>query len=725
MVKRNILFGLFLLFQSVVSAQKDIREKVILITDTETYLTGEVIRFSSFVISDLTSKSTSLSSVLYVELLDQENNPHFQTKIKLENGRGYGEFFLPTTLPTGIYSIVGYTRWMKNFDDFFQKEIAIINPFERNNSPKSTGEPSIKLWPEGGNLTIGSPTKVVYQKVKGSDTNSFNARIVDSEGQVVVNLDQEDTGVFLFTAAPDMDYQIIIEKPSGEFVFQPFLKANEAPGLIVKIKEDRVQVHVSGNQSSDWRGEVAIYNSNKVFTKSEVFIGDQINQQISVQGLVNVLLTKDGEEVAERVVYMGTLEPEKTANELGKYGIREKLSIDLALPKGSYTIATRLAYDFDFISGTNINKDLLLEDLARPIFSTLDLNDALIANNFRHNIPTNGGFTHLPEYRGELLSGSFLDSLGKPLSNRGVTFSIPGDFLQIKAAQTDGNGDFTINFDTPPKKSAGYLQILDYPGTPVLEIEEKFHSPQIKRESTIRLDSLTAEKIAQRSIHNQLENVYFQQKEDSTIEVPTWLTPFDDFHGVYVFDDYNRFPTLEDHFSEYILKARVRKRSGRKEFIVLPDYVRFEDSRDPLILFDGVPISAENALSFNPYKVYSVGILNKRFYLGPMILDGIIDIRTFHGALDDLKLDQNTIKIDMPNYQLAKKIYEPAYSKQPSKLPDYRELLFWDPIRSVSKDESTDLEFYTSDVKGDYIIKIDGITNDGETYTLRKVFTVN
>ena len=71
-----------------------------------------------------------LSRVAFIELLNNRNMPILRKKVLLENGTGEGEFVLPTYLGSGIYTLLTYTNWLKNFGEksFHSQRIVIINP---------------------------------------------------------------------------------------------------------------------------------------------------------------------------------------------------------------------------------------------------------------------------------------------------------------------------------------------------------------------------------------------------------------------------------------------------------------------------------------------------------------------------------------------------------------------------------------------------------------------
>ena len=108
-------------------------EEIYVKPDKNFYVSGEFLRFSIFCFESRTRQPSSLSKVAYLELLDTDQKSVIQTKIFLDNGKGYGEVFIPSNFESGNYLLRCYTRWMKNYraDLYFQSIVQIINPFKK------------------------------------------------------------------------------------------------------------------------------------------------------------------------------------------------------------------------------------------------------------------------------------------------------------------------------------------------------------------------------------------------------------------------------------------------------------------------------------------------------------------------------------------------------------------------------------------------------------------
>lgn len=102
-------------------------EKVYVQLDKPFYKPGEDVWFNVFVLNSNTHKPTSVSDVLYVELVDPKGNVASKLDLVIREGTAHGDFALQPSAPGGIYQIRAYTTWMKNFgkENFFKKDIQV------------------------------------------------------------------------------------------------------------------------------------------------------------------------------------------------------------------------------------------------------------------------------------------------------------------------------------------------------------------------------------------------------------------------------------------------------------------------------------------------------------------------------------------------------------------------------------------------------------------------
>ena len=91
---------------------------------------------------------------------------------------------------------------------------------------------------------------------------------------------------------------------------------------------------------------------------------------------------------------------------------------------------------------------------------------------------------------------------------------------------------------------------------------------------------------------------------------------------------------------------------------------------------------------------------------------------TYKGDLAGFPLDTRLLKLDYDGLQRQREFYAPRYDRPAnattSRLPDARTLLYWNPSLKIGAPGKTQLDFYTSDQTGTYVVEVNGLTNDGQ-----------
>lgn len=115
------------------------KENMQLSINSNLLLAGELLQYKAHNLNIANRKST-LSKVVYVSMRNENDSVVFSHKLKLENGTANGDFFIPSSLKTGVYRFIGYTNFSRNNsqDAFVEKSIYVINSFVK--SEKITGK---------------------------------------------------------------------------------------------------------------------------------------------------------------------------------------------------------------------------------------------------------------------------------------------------------------------------------------------------------------------------------------------------------------------------------------------------------------------------------------------------------------------------------------------------------------------------------------------------------
>ena len=169
MIKQCILSLLCLLWVGQTLLAGELRERVYLQTDKQFYLSGELV-WMKFIATDLDQRLSDVSKVGYVELLDSASAV-VQARLVLEKGVGDGCLQLPSTLPTGNYRLVAYTRYMRNEGEevFFEKPLAVVNTFVTNETLLTdTLLPAYSFTRREDPVSV-SPDRMTYDTRSGGD----------------------------------------------------------------------------------------------------------------------------------------------------------------------------------------------------------------------------------------------------------------------------------------------------------------------------------------------------------------------------------------------------------------------------------------------------------------------------------------------------------------------------------------------------------------------------
>ena len=110
-MKRILTIYCLLLLLPVLSLQgaERLRERVYISTDRDVYVAGDAVWLSAWCLDASTGQLSSFSKTAYVEVHSADKLVE-TAKIALDGGRGAGRLTLPSTLPTGNYRLIAYTK---------------------------------------------------------------------------------------------------------------------------------------------------------------------------------------------------------------------------------------------------------------------------------------------------------------------------------------------------------------------------------------------------------------------------------------------------------------------------------------------------------------------------------------------------------------------------------------------------------------------------------------
>jgi len=219
------------------------QEKIFLHSDRSSYIANESIWFKAYCTLDGTP--SILSKIMYVELVNSRNEVVEKKMLHLVNGTAYGDIFLKKELPSGTYSLNGYTLWMLNFSEAaFKKPVYIFNTDTANDTKAllSTGQFdfTVKFFPEGGELVLGLNSKIAFKALTNYGLPlSVSGDITDSKNNIVGTLQtmHDGMGAFHLTPLPGERYNAVFATTDGKRKSVQ-LPAAKAAGIVLHVDNE-------------------------------------------------------------------------------------------------------------------------------------------------------------------------------------------------------------------------------------------------------------------------------------------------------------------------------------------------------------------------------------------------------------------------------------------------------------------------------------------------------
>lgn len=397
------------------------------------------------------------------------------------------------------------------------------------------------------------------------------------------------------------------------------------------------------------------------------------------------------------------------------YYTREKVDVKLKsltekIEKGNYSLSIR-----------KTDKIPTIKQLTATEFAKKTINS--------YSPFTTQVFTYIPELRSELITGNITSISNQNVNEKSIAMSLPGKEYVLKIVKTNKEGKFAFLLDQFPNFPNAILQVIDEAQNDFiihLDAFPKFDTSSLQFTSKLNLSPNLKQDIEERSTASQIQNAYYQIKKDSLITEAVMNPFFSTIEKTYLLDDYTRFPTLKENVVEILAELYYRKRNGKYDLHVRNTGKDLEIYGPPLIIVDGLLIQDPSDLfEYNMANVNKVSFLTEPYVYGPNVYGGLISFETKDSefSINYAKKYLKTMEIQRPN---PEKIYnnpEYASGNKLQRIPDYRYQLLWKPNITLNSKEDS-LPFYTSDLKGNFEVVLEGFTDNGQPVYVSKNITV-
>jgi len=408
------------------------KEKVYLHMDKPYYAVGDDIWFKGYVTIGAYNNLSGLSKILYVDLINPDDQIVQSIRLPLISGVTMGDFQLADSLGEGNYRIRAYTNWMRNFDSdaFFYRTLPIGNArtdsivthrsFSYRNLPVRTDRkidfansqggpmanmnvysntPSIQFFPEGGHLVAGNLTKVGFKALRPEGVGiEAVGYLVDNNGMRIAEFETLYAGMGSFRFIPQAGsaYTAKVTYADGSTGEQALPQVQASGYALAVNNELEKQVFVQAFASDDLvkgqqlamlaqRNGTVFYASKGTVTKNELIFS--VPRAYLPVGVVQLtLLSPEMKPLTERTIFNMNKQlvlPLSLNTDEKVYGRREKVSVQITA--GEEADSSRIAA----LSATVV-------DLAKvPIDSTIREGNIYASLLLNSDVK---GYIEAPEY---------------------------------------------------------------------------------------------------------------------------------------------------------------------------------------------------------------------------------------------------------------------------------------------------------------------------------------
>lgn len=767
-----IIYLSILLLNNQVFAQQSIasnsaKERLYIHLNKNLYIPGEIAWFNIYSYDIYSQKPFHGDHrVAYLDLVNADGRKVMETRVVLSHEAQFGgSLYLPGNLSSGDYWLVTYTTPSSSLD-VSKHPLKIVNPMEPAfRAALSPVKPTVVLHPEGGNLVLEKPNRVAYY-TRGLHIEQFPFTLfVEAEdGAEVFEFESNvsGAGVLDFTPRAGKDYKAYVRFKDGSLLDVTLPNAvSELPTLKVDKGSDinsyKVTTFWNGILPGSLKLEIRQFGQlleSRDLNTSGTSDVREVALNSNLKGGVWFEVWHNGQKVASRLVFKGapqSLNSSITFPSSNQLASRNEANIKLnisaigqpaTLSVSLYRkpeIEVHAANYYNLIVDRWLAANGVSDDggvIAERMWFTDDKewevdNPYLIAQRSE----TVKVLDYKPvEHAYQSVSFEIKNKQNRPIANEYFFLTIPGKTERVYLSRTDQNGVALFHVDPIFGKQNVVISSstgLSFDAKMVNQHLEDYAFLANSRKETAAggISEQLEDWIGEYSIAVQSENAYFRKERanfDSTAmhyRAPFYGIP----DRVYRLDDYTRFVLMEEVLKEYMPEVMVLRRNNTYQFRVHNQKTNLFFDQNPLVLLDGVPVlDLSRIINYDPRKVEEIAIITSTFYYGPLAFPGVVSFKTYKGDMKDYEMENHAVMMELDGYQLPRQFFTPNHTATPDavdaagnpirladRIPDLRNVLYWNNQLQVNGKEDVTISVVSSDLKGTYIIEVEGLDKQG------------
>lgn len=726
-------------------------ENLILNTDRELYIAGEKIWFKVSCAGSKSFGETIISKIAYLELYDHNTNTITKGKFRIVNGIATGFLDIPAGISSGNYFLRAYTQFLRNYSPYLYAGtmVTVLNPDKDTDEAINTPNDDILIVPEGGKLIAGISSKIAIRLDPKKIKNIRKSVITNSIGDTLF-FKPAANGLAMVEFVPESNAQYVLKLilDNGDSLLRP-LPAVLNTGIVLHsdyassyLKISLLTVAKAGSENpADYNVEIKSQEFNTLSIK-KIRPGEvlEISETQLGQGIIYILLKNGANEIIDissKYIPNKPLAQIAISKNKEVFKSGEMVELDIRLPEntkgsGSYLVSAvkagtnsilegllpvYIAYNpiflTNYLKSSDSHNDSLRKqiDIALLLYSTI-YNTA----GFRKDIQQHNELGWLPETRDISISGKVINKQTKvPVQQVIVYAAVLGDNDQMHMYSTNAEGEFFFNLNHLTGKQQVYIASKPVDSLKLEILIDNDFSTEYPYSGLIpmTIDSSDRRLLEQLYRNAQVSKAFInhaEKIEDSISYYP--LKMEGPLYSVWL-KDFIEIPVMSEIFDEIIPNVFARKKNDRYYLTIFDDKNQ-KMLMDPLVMLDNIPVFDMNEImKISPELIERIDVTNKLCYLGDFELDGIINIKSRTENFAGIAFPDESVFLEYQTVTTETYPVFPEYGDKAknNRIPDFRNLLYWDPYLSPANGKTT-IKFFTPDNRGEFEIIVEGTCQD-------------
>lgn len=410
--------------------------------------------------------------------------------------------------------------------------------------------------------------------------------------------------------------------------------------------------------------------------------------------------------------YTDTLSGLKTDKQV--YGSREKVIVSLEKTKVKANVSVSV-YEMPPIQ---ISDKTFVETLK----GLSDTSNEKPVNNY------------LPETRSKIIRGRIIDDTNKkPINSATILLSCPDSIANLQYSITKSDGTFEMLLNNYYDGKDLFFTIKDKPANQLwkIEIEDKFLLSE-KWNPTFTSDNTQLKAFVTKSKNIVYINKSYHLNNTDNVSISSLSkTICPQLYNCSVRSVFpSDFVSLKD-FPEIVVEllplVRMYKRNNKYIARVINTSISSPFHQDPAIFLDGVFLDDINKIiGLESDMISKIDVFGAERVFGDLVFQGVISITTKSNEILKTKPAYHSLRIKNDNInESSNSVNVTPNAILNNNTPFIRQLLYWNPNLVIDEACNSNFEFYTSDNKGNFVIKIEGIDENGSPISQSAYIQVN